>query len=80
MYIYDRRTSLMISLLLSQYVYVGFGHTAGYAKRYQLVQKNVDIKDNFYRDELISPKAYQMTDTDRKCLSHLYRMRDAIQL
>lgn len=47
--------------------------------RYQLVQKSVDIKDNCYRDVLIYPKAYQMTDTDRKFLSHLYRMRDVIQ-
>jgi predicted transcriptional regulator len=48
-------------------------------ERYHLVQKSVDIKDNFYRDVLIYPKAYQMTDTDRKFLSHLYRMRDIIQ-
>lgn len=47
--------------------------------RYQLVEKSVDIKDNRYRDVVIYPKAYQMTDTDRKFLSHLYRMRDAIQ-
>ncbi len=47
--------------------------------RYQLVQKSVAIKDNHYRDVLIYPNAYQMTDTDRKFLSHLYRMRDIIQ-
>jgi hypothetical protein len=47
--------------------------------RYQLTQKSVDISDNLYRDVLIYPKAYQMTDTDRKFLSHLYRMRDILR-
>lgn len=47
-------------------------------KRYHLVQKHVFVKDNLYRDVMIRPKAYQMTDTDRKFLSHLYRVRDMI--
>ncbi|MDD3172699.1 MAG: LysR family transcriptional regulator [Herbinix sp.] len=47
--------------------------------RYRLVQKNVSICDNCYRDVIIYPKTYQMTDTDRKFLGHLYRMRDMIQ-
>ncbi|MDF2654472.1 MAG: hypothetical protein K0R19_946 [Bacillota bacterium] len=47
-------------------------------KRYHLVQKHVPVKDNLYRDVIIRPKAYQMTETDRKFLSHLYRIRDLI--
>lgn len=48
-------------------------------KRYELVQKSVNVKDNLYRDVLIYPKSYQMTDSERRFLGHLYRMRDAIQ-
>lgn len=48
-------------------------------ERYQLVQKSIDIRDNVHRDVLIYPNAYQMTDTDRKFLGYLYRMRDKIQ-
>lgn len=46
--------------------------------RFNLVQKSVSMKDNLYRDVIIRPKVYQMTDTDRKFLSHLYRIRDSI--
>ncbi len=45
---------------------------------YHLVQKNINIKDNLYRDVLIYPDAYQMAETDRKFLNHLYRVRDKI--
>ena len=48
-------------------------------ERYQLIQKTIDKKDNLYRDVFIYPNAYQMTDTDRIFLGHLYRMRDTIR-
>ncbi|HHV11540.1 MAG TPA: LysR family transcriptional regulator [Clostridiales bacterium] len=47
--------------------------------RYQLVQKQVGRKDSRNRDVVVYPNAYQMTDTDRKFLGHLYRMRDIIR-
>lgn len=46
--------------------------------RYQLIQKSVSISNNRYRDVLIFPKSYQMTDTDRKFLGFLYKMRDTL--
>lgn len=48
-------------------------------KQHQLIQKRIDIKENLYRDVLIYPNAYQMVDTDRKFLNHLYKARDVIQ-
>jgi DNA-binding transcriptional LysR family regulator len=47
--------------------------------RYQLIQRRVEVKANKYRDVLIYPNGYQMTDTDRKFLGYLYRMRDIIK-
>jgi DNA-binding transcriptional LysR family regulator len=47
--------------------------------RYQLIQKRVEVKMNKYRDVIIYPNGYQLTDTDRKFLGYLYRMRDMIK-
>lgn len=79
-YIYDRGSQFdLLTNVPSTYMWVS-PIPIEMLERYQLVQKSIDIKDNLYRDVLIYPNSYQMTDTDRKFLGYLYRMRDSIQL
>lgn len=77
-YIYDRGSQFDLLINVpNTYMWVS-PIPQSMLERYQLVQKNVELKNNRYRDVFIYPNAYQMTDTDRKFLYHLYQIRDVI--
>ena len=79
-YIYERGSQFdLLTNVPSTYMWVS-PIPSEMLTRYQLIQKKVEIKMNKYRDVIIYPNGYQMTDTDRKFLGCLYRMRDMIKI
>ncbi len=78
-YIYERGSQFdLLTNVPSSYIWVS-PVPQELLLRYQLVQKQVVGKNDRHRDMMIYPNSYQMTDTDRKFLGHLYRMRDTIR-
>lgn len=78
-YIYERGSQFdLLTNVPSTYMWVS-PIPSEMLTRYQLIQKRVEVKMNKYRDVIIYPNGYQMTDTDRKFLGYLYRMRDMIK-
>lgn len=78
-YIYERGSQFdLLTNVPSTYMWVS-PIPQEMLNRYQLIQKKVAINANKYRDVIIYPNGYQMTDTDRKFLGCLYRIRDRMK-